>query len=80
MDGDTWIGLSDTRLEGKAGCGLTAPGWTSPTGSLLVESQQPDNANGGEDCAHTRINGQRMKWNDRPCTEERAFVCATRLC
>ena len=41
---------------------------------------QPDNTAGVEDCAHMWESGhlplaERHKWNDRPCSHERTFVC-----
>ena len=41
---------------------------------------QPDDYKGAEDCAHMWVSGhlppaERHKWNDRPCSHERTFVC-----
>ena len=41
---------------------------------------EPDDYKGDEDCTHMWESGhlpvvERHKWNDRPCSHERTFVC-----
>ena len=57
---DVWLGISDRHSEGvwvfeSNGNSVTYANW---------DDDEPNDANGGEDCAHMRANG---KWNDRDC-------------
>ncbi|CAB3370251.1 Hypothetical predicted protein [Cloeon dipterum] len=73
-----WTGLSDQNHEGLfTWC-------TSPRGGSVVNSQffpspQPDNAGGGENCAHAYFpnNGPVSNYNDAPCTANARYVCET---
>ncbi|XP_037388699.1 CD209 antigen-like protein C [Pygocentrus nattereri] len=72
---DVWIGLSDEEIEGK---------WKWVDGSALTTefwmSGEPNNANGGEDCAVFLLCSPTMKtWNDLPCIHKVAWVCESTL-
>jgi hypothetical protein len=69
VTGDTWLGLSDSETEGvlrwENGMVLGAYGnWAT---------DQPDDFDGSEDCVELLADGR--GWNDRPCTDLRAYVC-----
>ncbi|XP_044026912.1 lactose-binding lectin l-2-like [Siniperca chuatsi] len=70
--GDTWIGLSDIQKEG---------GWMWSDGSAVNfvywNVREPNNSGGNEHCGHTNF-GTDLKWNDLPCSQTFAFVCASR--
>ena len=69
--GNHWIGFSDVHKEGSW---MWSDG--SPRDFAFWESFQPDNANGGENCAHIRfLNGISGNWNDRECTNVCSSVC-----
>ena len=65
-----WMGGTDAASEGT---------WVwSPSNTLLSyinwAIDEPNNANGGEDCLEFHWNG---KWNDGNCATESRFVCQT---
>ena len=66
--GESWLGLSDISTEGTWSwvSGGTAA-WTS------WAEGEPNDAGDGEDCAVLTAEGT---WNDLPCTETRAYLCA----
>jgi hypothetical protein len=63
-----WIGLSDLKEEGK---------WRWSTDAALAGGTwlpgQPDDANGGEDCATLTLGDGR--WNDVDCIRALPYVC-----
>lgn len=74
VNGNTWIGLSDRAVEG------TFVWVTSePTGGYPVVGQSPpwdtddpDNADGGEDCVRFKNS---FVLEDKPCGDEQSFIC-----
>ncbi|KAK1891602.1 Lactose-binding lectin l-2 [Dissostichus eleginoides] len=70
--GYTWIGLSDTQMEGR---------WMWSDGSAVNfvswSSGEPNNE-GNEDCVHTNF-GFDHKWNDMSCYNSYPSVCASLL-
>uniref|UniRef100_A0A3Q1FHX9 C-type lectin domain-containing protein n=1 Tax=Acanthochromis polyacanthus TaxID=80966 RepID=A0A3Q1FHX9_9TELE len=68
----TWIGLSEVHKDGA---------WMWSDGSkvnfVFWGTGEPNNLGGQEDCVHTNF-GTEFKWNDRPCLDNRPFVCASR--
>ncbi|KAK7898684.1 hypothetical protein WMY93_019537 [Mugilogobius chulae] len=71
-EGRTWIGLSDLHKE-------RAWMWSDgyPVGFTLWNNGEPNNAGGKEHCVEVNWDAQK-NWNDRPCSESVASVCATR--
>jgi hypothetical protein len=63
-----WIGLSDLKEEGKYRWSSDAP---LVGGNWLPK--QPDDANGGEDCASMTLGDG--KWNDVDCIRALPFLC-----
>ncbi len=66
IEGDTYIGLSDTDTEGTFtwidGSALTYTNW---------DTDQP-NDTGGQDCVEMNLTGA---WNDETCTIGQFFIC-----
>jgi hypothetical protein len=67
--GDSWIGLNDLETEGEmrwgeGGALATFTDWAP---------NQPDDFDGSEDCVELLADGR--GYNDRPCTDLRAYVC-----
>ncbi|XP_062420865.1 C-type lectin domain family 4 member E-like [Pungitius pungitius] len=73
----TWIGLSDTEIEGTwkwvNGTPLTATEayWGAKPGSV-----QPDDAGGNEDCVEMVVSwNSKRNWNDRDCAFPLKWIC-----
>jgi hypothetical protein len=69
LTANAWIGLSDREAEGVMRWDDGAP----LTDYANWAAQQPDDFAGNEDCIETLPGGG--GWNDRPCTDLRAYVC-----
>ncbi|KAL6100419.1 uncharacterized protein ACO6RY_07572 [Pungitius sinensis] len=69
----TWIGLSDTEMEGTwkwvDGTPLTAAYWADFLGV------QPDDFGGNEDCVEIHFWNSERNWNDRDCTYSQKWIC-----
>ncbi|XP_066270910.1 uncharacterized protein [Branchiostoma lanceolatum] len=66
-----WFGLHDQREEGQfEWIDGTALGEYSSWGE-----GEPNNAYGGEDCAHYRTLSDKTGWNDSPCSRPKSFIC-----
>jgi hypothetical protein len=66
--GTWWIGLNDRNAEGDF---VWAGGGGS--GFELWQNGQPDDNNADEDCIELRSSDG--KWNDRPCSDDRDYIC-----
>jgi hypothetical protein len=66
ISGNKWIGYNDIESEDEF---VWVTG--SPSSYNNWRDNQPDNSN-GEDCVEADNNGD---WNDRPCTDNRPYVC-----
>lgn len=77
---NSWIGANDAAIEGLWRWESNRmPFWRGLGDGAVVLSQyanwsspQPDDWQGGEDCAELWVDG---KWNDGGCNNARAFVC-----
>ena len=65
---DFWIGLNDVGSEGQWR-------WVGGEDPVFIKwsGVQPDNAGGGEDCAH--MYSRSGFWNDGECDKKLASVC-----
>ena len=67
--GDAWIGLNDIDSEGDMRWGVA-----DELGAYTHWApEQPDDFDGSEDCVELLADGR--GYNDRPCTDLRAYVC-----
>jgi len=68
-----WIGLSDTKTEGKWE-------WEQERDEDSIYTawnrDEPNDWGGGEDCTTLKTNG---KWNDLECSSKRPFLCSIKL-
>jgi hypothetical protein len=74
--GDTWLGHNDLFEEGVWV-------WLDDSAMTYVnwDEGEPNDTSerGGEDCGVVMTQeGRESYWDDRPCTDERAYVCETR--
>jgi lectin-like protein len=67
--GDSWLGLNDRESEGD----MRWDGAAELGSYANWAAQQPDDFDGSEDCVELLADGR--GWNDRPCTDLRAYVC-----
>jgi len=67
---DTWLGLNDIAIENKFV-------WSDGTDSAYRNwyRTEPNDANGGEDCALIIPTWQGMTWIDEKCSKNFTFVC-----
>jgi hypothetical protein len=79
-NGAIWIGANDRRVEGSWQWTDGAEFWRGRVGGMAVgglysnwASNQPNNANGNEDCVSMYQNT--ASWYDETCSNEHAYLC-----
>nr|XP_042703198.1 C-type lectin domain family 4 member K-like [Chrysemys picta bellii] len=70
---DHWIGLTDLGTEGSWRW-VDGTEYRADTSRGFWMQNEPNNANGGEDCVHTEPRYRNL-WNDNKCIQPFRWIC-----